>query len=219
MGIKQQSPSQEKWDDASEEVAHVAYQCWLALLCTVSHLHWLNRSLSSAYWRDGSQTKPYSPEHRFGHWGWGNGGGHLNMVSSHQGFLEGSWFGGRHPFFQSSFSSVCKWRCRIYWKCGHVDNLCRYVCLGFLDGERKMRERKWKRERWSIQKCSWSPKFHFTSNVFHNSSPANSTKSKCHLIHRLSDIWNLETCPLSSAWWCHQTRTMEIPHTPPPPPK
>lgn len=71
------------------------------------------------------------------------------MVSSHQGFLEGSWFGGRHPFFQSSFSSVCKRRCRVYWKCGHVDHLCRYGCLGFLDGERKMRERerKWKRER------------------------------------------------------------------------
>lgn len=166
-----------------------------------------------------SQTKPYSPAHRFGHWGWGSGGGHLSMVSSHQGFLEGSWFGGRHPFFQSSFSSVCKWRCRIYWKCGHVDNLCRYGCLGFLDGERKMRERKWKRERWSIQKCSWSPKFHFTRSVFNNSNPANSTKSKCHLIHRLGDIWNLETCPLSSAWWCHQTRRMEIPHTPPPPPK
>ena len=69
------------------------------------------------------------------------------MVSSCQGFLEGSWFGDRHPFFQSSFSSGCKWRCRNYWKCGHVDNLCRCGCLGFLNGERKKRERESGRER------------------------------------------------------------------------
>ena len=80
-------------------------------------------------------------------WGWGNGGGHLNMVSSHQGFLEGSWFGDRHPFFQSSFPSVCKWRCRNYWKCGHVYNLYRYGCFGFLDVEKKIREREKVEER------------------------------------------------------------------------
>lgn len=28
------------------------------------------------------------------------------MVSSCQGFLEGSWFGDRHPLFQSSFSQA-----------------------------------------------------------------------------------------------------------------
>ena len=69
------------------------------------------------------------------------------MVSSYQGFLEGSWFGDRHPFFQSSFPSVCKWRCRNYCKCGHVDNLCRYGCLGFLDAEKKIREREKVEER------------------------------------------------------------------------
>lgn len=112
---------------------------------------------------DASQTKPYSPACRFGHLG------HFSHASGHQGFLEGSLFGGHAviPFF----SPICLLPAAgdggiagtesIWMICAAV------AALGYLAEKENEREKEKGREREKVEEGDGqSRNFHEVLNLF-----------------------------------------------------